>query len=117
MVQHPAIRDRILSAVGASRSFVPGLDLVFGMPQAFYDSTIGGVAFYGKAGVETVRCIVSEQALQGWVGDIRLDADASVRCFRTDQSIFERAARRKYLTSQVTEGGDVVLAPQDLEAL
>ena len=114
LIQHPDIRDRILAVVGANRSIIPGLELTFSTPHAMYDPNSGGVTFFGKAGVSTVRCIARHEALEARAGDVSLDAEGCLRRFRVDREIFERIARRAYLTLPVEVAGVVTIGSADV---
>ena len=112
---HPGVRDRTLKLVGAPRSVIPGLDLTFEAPAVSYDSDRDVVVFFGKAGNESVRCEVSREALDDYVGVQSLDRDGRLRTFREHRPMFERLVRAKYLGSPIEEPGSVLLRPEDLE--
>ena len=115
LLHPPGIRDSVLKVVGATRSVVPGLDLVFaGGPNA-YDGARDVVMFFGKAGPETVQCIATRDALTGFLGGRTSDGSAILSAFRENRAVLERAASAKYLHAPVDEPGAVVVTATDLE--
>ncbi len=110
-------RDRMLKAVDATRSMIPGLNLRFSAPPARYDFDRDVVTFYGEAGDLRVRCSVSREALDDHFGADRLDKEGRVMKFRENRETFENMLRVKYLTWPVEEPGAVLIKTDDVEKL
>ena len=110
-------RDRILKAVDATRSIIPGLDLRFSAPPARYDFDRDVVTFYGESGDARVRCSVSREALDDHFGADGLGKDGRVMKFRQNRETFETMLRIKYLTWPVEEHGAVLIKTGDVEKL
>ena len=110
-------RDRILKAVDATRSIIPGLDLRFSAPPARYDFDRDVVTFYGESGDARVRCSVSREALDDHFGADGLGKDGRVMKFRQNRETFETMLRIKYLTWPVEESGTVLIKTGDVEKL
>ena len=110
-------RDRILKAVDATRSIIPGLDLRFSAPPARYDFDRDVVTFYGESGDARVRCSVSREALDDHFGAAGLGKDGRVMKFRQNRETFETMLRTKYLAWPVEEPGAVLIKTGDVEKL
>ena len=110
-------RDRILKAVDATRSIIPGLDLRFSAPPARYDFDRDVVTFYGESGDARVRCSVSREALDDHFGADGLGKDGRVMKFRQNRETFETMLRIKYLAWPVEEPGAVLIKTGDVEKL
>ena len=110
-------RDRILKAVDATRSIIPGLDLTFAAPPARYDSERDTVTVWGEANGARVLCSVSRDALDDHFGTDGLGKNGRVAAFRENRGTVERLLRTKYLTWPVEEPGAVLLRTGDVESL
>ena len=111
--QHPAMRDRVLAAVGSSRSIVPALTMTFEIPHIWLDVDTDALIFFGKAGPQTVRFLVPRAVFEARANDGVTLEDAR-RLLRRDRKLFDAAARRKYLDSPVTLTDPIVLDAEDL---
>lgn len=105
---HPATRDGLLKAVGASRSVVPGLDLAFVPGRARYDADQDGVRFFAFAGRQSVSCVVGRNALEARAGR-SLEQRECLPVFRRFKGEIEAAARKQYLDDPVVSIGEVHL--------
>jgi len=113
----PGIRDRALKVVGASRAVIPGFDLQFDAPAVGYDGARDVAFCFGKAGVETIRCAISREALEDHFGADGRDRAGRVAKFREQRPTLERILRIKYLTWPVEEAGSVLIGTDDVAAL
>jgi hypothetical protein len=112
-----AVRDATVKVVGARRSAVDGLDLVFSAPVARYDSGRDVVLFRGEANGESVRCAVSLEAFEDFAEVESLDGDGCLAVYRKNRSLFEKMARLKYLEWPIEQIDEVLIKSADLEKL
>ena len=116
---HPATRDAVLQAVGATRSFVPGLNLQFVPDRAGYDREIDGIRFFAATGgpfvfaQEGINCTVSRDVLSAIAGVASLEPDGCLEAFRRHRPRIEQAATAKYLNEPVDTVGGVSLTRAD----
>ena len=116
---HPATRDTVLQAVGATRSFVPGLNLQFVPDRAGYDREIDGIRFFAATGgpfvfaQEGINCTVSRDVLSAIAGVASLEPDGCLEAFRRHRPRIEQAATAKYLNEPVDTVGGVSLTRAD----
>ena len=97
---------RILGVLGMLDERV----LIFPDPNARYDSGRMSVWFDGRDGEKTVRCAISEEALEDHFGD----TEDALRTFRSNREKIESEARRKYLAGDVKPDGSVLIVSMDL---
>ena len=113
----PDIRDRTLQLVGAPRSTIPGLGLQFHAPAIGYDDTRGIAFCFGKAGVETIRCAVTREALADQLGASGAVRHDWIEAFRKHRPMLERMLRTKYLSWPVEEPSSVLIRADDVAEL
>lgn len=118
---HPAIRDDVLRTVGAPRSIVSGLDLLFVPGKVGYDDAASEVYFFGQvhsdaASSEGIRCCVTCDTLEACFGPGPFERTDCLAVFQQHYSLIERAARLKYLKQPVGIDHAVVVTRADLEA-
>jgi len=97
---------RILGVLGMLDERV----LTFPDPQPYYDAGRMSVWFEGRDGDTTVRCAISEEALEDHFGN----TDEPVGTFRSNSERIEREARRKYLAGDIKPDGSVLIVSMDL---
>lgn len=110
-------RDVMLKIVGAPRSVIPNLKLEFAAPAGRYDAERDVVNFAGQAGLETVRCAVSREAIEDHYKTDGAGQEDRLRIFRANRTIFEKMAERKFLHWPVEEPGRVLIKTADIEKL
>jgi hypothetical protein len=113
----PDVRDRTLKLVDIPRAFIPGLQLQFEAPAVGYDSDRDVAFWYGKAGVEGIRCAISREALEDHFGADGLDRAGRLRKLRENRPTFEHFARIKYLTWPIDEPGSILIGSADIDVL
>jgi hypothetical protein len=118
---HPAIRDKVLRTVGASRQVVPGMALRFVPEKAAYDETADGVRFFALCSgplafnnQQGVRCLVTRDAVSFIARNRALDRDQCLEVFREYRNLIETTTRTKYLERPVDSVGEVWLAGSDI---
>jgi hypothetical protein len=114
--QHPAMRDRVLATVEATRGIVPGLKVDFQIPHILYDADTDNLVFFGKSGSETLRFAVPRSVLSERAG-VHLGLDDARQYLRHDRALFEAAARHKHLAGPVVEAAAITLDTPDLESV
>lgn len=110
-------RDVMLKIVGAPRSVVPNLKLEFAAPTGRYDAERDVVNFAGQAGLETVRCAVSREAIEDHYMIDGAGQEGPLKAFRANRTIFEKMAQRKFLHWPIEEPSRVLIKSADIERL
>lgn len=109
-------RDETLKAVGTTRLSI-GLSIVFDRGRERYDHDRDVVSFGGRAGGHAVRCDVSREALEDYLGKESLDAEGCLQAYRNERKRFQDMSAIKYLEWPVEEAGRVLLMSEDVEKL
>lgn len=109
-------RDLTLKAAGATRSFVPGLDLKFESSQPTYDVARQAVVFRGRADDTNVVCAISREALEDHSGVDHADDRKCLEIFRANLSTIEKIARAKYLSQPIEQPNEVIIKSEDIRA-
>lgn len=97
----------ILSVLG----MVDERQLLFPDPKERYDFERDAVVFRGRDGEKTVRCAISEEALEDHFGG---DAENQLKAFASNREGIEHEARRKYLSDRLEPDGTVLIRTGDL---
>jgi hypothetical protein len=111
------LRDRVLQQTLRPRSIVPGLTLSFQAPRVRYDSERAVVLFLGSAGGETVRCVISREALDDHFDTDHSTPEARAERVRSSRDLFERMCVQKYLNWPVEEPNSVLIRTSEVERL
>jgi transcriptional regulator with XRE-family HTH domain len=106
-------KDIQLSTINSILRVLGMLDermLNFPDPKPRYDSARMSVVFEGRDDTQTVRCAISDEALEDHFGD----TDDPLGTFRANRERIESEARRKYLAGDVKPDGSVLIVSMDL---
>ncbi|MFH0799512.1 MAG: DUF1488 family protein [Pseudomonadota bacterium] len=85
--------------------------LVFPEPKERYDFDREVVLFSGKDREKTVRCAISQEALEDNFGK---DGKAPLKMFVANRERIEHEARCKYLTNNLEADGSILIRTSDL---
>jgi len=85
--------------------------LVFPEPRERYDFDREVVLFRAIDHKKTVRCAISQEALEDFFGD---DDKNPLKIFVANRERIEHEARRKYLTSRLESDGSILIRTSDL---
>jgi hypothetical protein len=110
---HPLTRDRVLRAVGAPRSVVPGLDLRFVPEPGSFDVSRDQLRFFALAGREGIACAVGREVLESLAAST-LDRGGCLEAFRRHRNKIEGALRTRYMTQPVEVSEELRLVLADL---
>jgi hypothetical protein len=113
----PEARDRTLKAVGATRSAIPKLDLVFDAPPVRYDFDRTVLSFLGNVGTKRHRCAVSAETLEDHFGSKGASKEATLEAFRSNRTEIERLSREAFLSLPISDLDETVLRTDDVPAL
>lgn len=111
------VRDRTLTLIGKVRADVPRLDLTFQASAAREDAERDAVLFWGTAGTQRVRCIVSRETLEDNYGADGLDKAGRLKKFQSNRAEIEALIREKYLHDPIEEPGTIILKTADVGRL
>ncbi len=89
------------------------MPLAFGDATRTWDATLNGVVFPAKDGANSVRCIVSAEALAAHFGMTAADESNALRAFDRCRPVIEQAASRKYDRWKLAGSGEVTLRKRD----
>jgi hypothetical protein len=109
-------RDLTLKIVSATRSAIPGIDLVFNNPPLRYDIHRDVVTFAGQALGQPVACAISREALDDGFGTDGLDNDARLQAVLKNRTRIEAMARSKYMNAPIEEPDAVLIKIADVVA-
>jgi hypothetical protein len=113
----PNARDRTLKIIGWRREMLPGLDLIFNSPPAFYDSRRDIVTFEGVTLDKPIKCAISRAALDDHFGAAGLGKQGRVKTFLDGRSVIEGMARTKFLSWPIEDINTVLIKTTDVPAL
>lgn len=85
--------------------------LVFPEPKGRYDSELEAVFFKGKDREKTVRCAISQEALEDHFGGDNKDP---LKIFIANRERIEHEARCKYLANNLEADGSILIRTSDL---
>ena len=85
-------------------------ELTFPSPQATYDFERDAIRFQGRDGTHSVPCAISDEALS----DHFPQGETPLQAFQEHRETIEALARRKYLSGQIEQDGQVLLRTADI---
>jgi len=110
-------RDRLLYAIGQTRSFVAGLDIEFRDPRPRYDFSRDVVAFVGGIANQQKECVISREALDDWFDAEGKGQESYLRAFCQHRTEIQAMARELYLNEKVPSDGAVLIKTTDVQQL
>jgi hypothetical protein len=110
-------RDMTLKIVERQRNLLPGADLTFNNPPPRYDFSRDVLIFEGESLGSKVQCEISRESLDDYFKLRNASNETRVRKFLEKRSVFENAARMKYLSWPIEEAGSVLVRTQDMPSL
>jgi hypothetical protein len=112
------VRDQVLHVVGAARSTVSGLDLIFADTPPRYDPDRHVIAFPAEdSGGDRVLCAISRETLDDHFGTDGQTNDKRVEAFRRHRREIEHMARDVYLHHPVPPDGAVLIRTTEVPDL
>ncbi len=113
----PAVRDRTLHALGATRSILPSHDLRFTDASPHYNFSHDTVMFEAQVGPDRVLCQISREAMDDHFGADGLSREGRLDVFRKHRREIEEMARVVYLHRLVPADGAVLITTAEVTAL
>ncbi|MGH7105560.1 MAG: GSU2403 family nucleotidyltransferase fold protein, partial [Acetobacteraceae bacterium] len=113
----PAVRDRALHALGATRSILPGHDLHFTDAPPHYNFSNETVMFEAQAARERVLCQISREGLEDHFGADGLTREGRLDVFRKYRREIEEMACEVYLHRPVPADRAVLITSAEVAQL
>jgi hypothetical protein len=110
-------RDRLLYAVGQTRSFVSGIDIEFRDARPRYEFSRDAVVSPATAGGHPKDYAISREALDDWFDSGGGGPDACIRAFRDHRAEIEAMAREVYIHEPVPADGSILIRTADVPRL
>jgi hypothetical protein len=113
----PLGRDRLLYAIGQTRSFVAGIDIEFRDGRPHYDFSRDVVLAPVLAGGNPKDYAISREALDDWFGAEGQGPDARIRAFHDHRTEIEELAREVYINEAVPADGAILIKTAEIPRL
>jgi hypothetical protein len=110
-------RDRLLYAVGETRSIIPSLDIEFRDPQPRYEFSRDVVMFNGYARNQQKECAITRAALDDWFDVEGKGQETYLKAFRDHREEIQGMAQHLYLNDNVPSDGAVLIKTLDVPRL
>jgi hypothetical protein len=110
-------RDRLLYAIGQTRSFVAGIDIEFRDARPHYDFSRDAVLAPVIARGHPTDYAISREALDDWFGAEGEGPEPRIRAFRDHRAEIEALARDVYLNGPVPADGSILIKTADVPRL
>jgi hypothetical protein len=110
-------RDRLLYAIGQTRSFVAALDIEFRDPRPRYDFSRDVVVFAGVVAGQQKDCAISREALDDWFDAEGKGQESCLQAFRRHRAEVQAMTRELYLNEKVPSDGAVLIKTADVPHL
>jgi hypothetical protein len=110
-------RDLTLKLVEQRRELLPGTDLALNNPTPRYEFSRDVLIFEGESLGSKVQCEISREAIDDYFKLRGASNETRVEKFLEQRSVFEAAARIKYLTWPIEEPDSVLVKTRDMPKL
>jgi len=110
-------RDRLLYAIGQTRSFAAAPDIEFRDPRPRYDFSRDVVIFAGVIADQQKDCAISREALDNWFDAEGKGQEGYLQAFRQHRGEVQAMARELYLDEKVPLDGAVLIKTVDVPRL
>jgi hypothetical protein len=113
----PLGRDRLLYAIGQTRSIVSGLEIEFSDAPPRYDFSRDVVLVPGRPNSQPRDYAVSREALDDWFGSEGEGAEVRIQAFRRHRAEIEELAHEVYANEPVPADGGILIKTADIPRL